>query len=152
MKNTYKISIKIIKIKKGRKFFLHKHQMLVLSSIIGSPAAKGIQGLTTRSSHKVRAPVEQRLGEKGMPRHPSYNRLDWKMAFAFFYLAEAHLVRASTSRLCLAERIRFEPREKRIGLHTFNICFCLFKNFLYKLKKVFKFFSLSAQFQDKFLK
>lgn len=84
MKNSYYIAIKIIKIKKEETVFLHKHKMLVLSSIIGSPAAKGIQGLTTRSSHKVRAPVEQRLGEKGMPRHPSYNRLDWKNGICIF--------------------------------------------------------------------
>lgn len=42
--------------------FLHKHKMLVLSSIIGSPAAKGLQRLTARCSHKIKAPVKQRLG------------------------------------------------------------------------------------------
>lgn len=33
---------------KEKNRFFYKHKRLVLSSIIGSPAAKGIQGLTTR--------------------------------------------------------------------------------------------------------
>lgn len=84
---------KIIKIKKKKSvfFFFHKYKMLVLSSIIGSPAAKGIQGLTARCSHKVKAAIEQRLGEKGMPWHPSYNRLDWKNGICIFLTSQGSL-------------------------------------------------------------
>lgn len=65
--------------------------MLVLSSIIGSPAAKGIQGLTTQCSHKVKAVIEQGLGEKGMPWHPSYNRLDWENGICIFLTSQGSL-------------------------------------------------------------